>query len=59
MTRERVANVRTGEVHFKSSYEEPNKVYALCRILPRSNYEKTDEPLTCADCIEQDRRATV
>ena len=54
---ERVVNVRTGEVHFKSGYEEPGKIYAQCRILPRSDYEITDEELTCEDCKEQERRS--
>lgn len=56
--RERVVNVRTGEVHFKSGFSDPTgKIYAQCRILPRSNYAATHAPLSCDDCKEQEWRA--
>ena len=55
--RERVVNVRTGEVHFKSGFSDPTgKIFAQCRILSRSNYADTNEPVSCADCREQERR---
>lgn len=54
---DRVVSVRGGKVHAKSNFTVQGLVFPQCApSMGRARYTKTSAPLTCENCLENERR---